>query len=158
GRLPGGPSRAAPEFRRPRSSSPPEPRGTRKLGREPRCRRGVSWEASWKGMSRTRHPRDDPANRGWRMNGFRAGAAILVLALQASPPATPSDQPVAIELPGGSGGIGFDDLQFSSRLGRVLAPGGRTGRLFLIDPKTLAVSFIEGFSPSESYGGGHGEG
>ena len=89
---------------------------------------------------------------------FDLGAAILVLLLQASPPATPSDQPVAIELPGGSGGIGFDDLQFSARLGRVLAPGGRSGRLFLVDPKTLAVSFVEGFSPSGTFGGGHGEG
>jgi hypothetical protein len=92
------------------------------------------------------------------MNGTSAGAAILVVALLGPSPATAADQPAAIELPGGSGGIGFDDLQFSSRLGRVLAPGGRTGRLFLVDPKTLAVSFIEGFSPSETYGGGHGEG
>jgi DNA-binding beta-propeller fold protein YncE len=87
-----------------------------------------------------------------------AGAAILALTLQASPPPTPSDPPVAIALPGGSGGIGFDDLQFSARLGRVLAPGGRSGRLFLVDPKTFAVSFIDGFSPSGPYGGGHGEG
>ncbi|HEY4231334.1 MAG TPA: hypothetical protein VGO79_14285 [Thermoanaerobaculia bacterium] len=85
------------------------------------------------------------------------GPAILVLALQASSPAPPPGG-VAVELPGGSAGIGFDDLQFSSRLGRVLAPGGRTGRLFLVDPKTLAVSFIEGFSPSQTFGGGHGEG
>ncbi len=86
-----------------------------------------------------------------------AGMAILVLAQQASSPAPPPGG-VAVELSGGSAGIGFDDLQFSARLGRVLAPGGRTGRLFLVDPKTLAVSFIEGFSPSETFGGGHGEG
>ncbi|HEY2797325.1 MAG TPA: hypothetical protein VGK26_05500 [Thermoanaerobaculia bacterium] len=92
------------------------------------------------------------------MSGTSAGAAILVVALLGPSPATAADQPVAIELPGGSGGIGFDDLQFSTRLGRVLAPGGRTGRLFLVDPKNLAVSWIEGFSPSRTYGGGHGEG
>ena len=32
--------------------------------------------------------------------------------------------PPAIDLPDGSPGIGFDDLQYSPRLHRVLAPGG----------------------------------
>jgi hypothetical protein len=63
-----------------------------------------------------------------------------------------------IELPGGSGGIGFDDLQFSASLEKVLVPGGRTGNLFLVDPKTRGVSSIGGFSPSKTFGGGHGEG
>jgi hypothetical protein len=61
-------------------------------------------------------------------------------------------------LPGGSGGIGFDDLRFSSKLQRVLAPAGRTGKLDLIDPKTQAVEAIEGFSSETSFGGGHGQG
>jgi hypothetical protein len=61
-------------------------------------------------------------------------------------------------LPGGDGGIGFDDLRFSPRLGRVLAPAGRTGKLDLIDPKTQAIESIDGFSSEASFGGGHGEG
>src|SRR5580765_2662915 len=66
--------------------------------------------------------------------------------------------PASVSLPGGDGGIGFDDLTYSSELGRVLAPAGRTGKLDLIDPKTLAVESIAGFSSSDSYANGHGEG
>lgn len=69
-----------------------------------------------------------------------------------------SAAPVAVPLPGGEGGIGFDDLGYSAELGRVLAPAGRTGRLDLIDPKTNAVTSVEGFSADAKFGGGHGEG
>jgi hypothetical protein len=40
----------------------------------------------------------------------------------------------------------------------VLVPGGRSGKLFLIDPKTHEVSVTGGFSVTASSGGGHGEG
>ena len=48
--------------------------------------------------------------------------------------------PHSIELPGGKPGIGFDDLQYSARLGRVLVPAGRSGTLDLIDPATGKVA------------------
>ena len=63
-----------------------------------------------------------------------------------------------ITLPGGSGGIGFDDLGFSLELGRVLVPAGRTGNLDLVDPGSLEVSTITGFSSDATYGGGHSQG
>jgi DNA-binding beta-propeller fold protein YncE len=64
----------------------------------------------------------------------------------------------AISIPGGAGGIGFDDLRYSRRLKRVLVPAGRTGVLVLIDPTTGAVDRISGFSESAGFAGGHGEG
>ena len=62
---------------------------------------------------------------------------------------------LAIDLPGGKPGIGFDDLQYSPRLHKVLAPGGRSGKLYLIDPKTNAVTSIGGFSTAKTFEGGH---
>lgn len=76
----------------------------------------------------------------------------LALLLAASPTT------VAVPVPGGSGGVGFDDLGFSPALHRVLVPGGRTGNLDLIDPVTHEITAIPGFSKDTSYGGGHGEG
>src|SRR5262249_29217637 len=68
-------------------------------------------------------------------------------------------KPATLALPGGDGGIGFDDLGFSPALHRVLAPAGRTGKLDLIDPKTQRIESIAGFSTDEDkFGGGHGEG
>src|SRR6478735_5780032 len=64
----------------------------------------------------------------------------------------------SVELPDGSPGIGFDDLRYSSRLHRVLVPSGRSGRLNLIDPDTLAVTSITGFSSTPDYSGGHDDG
>src|SRR5437870_520568 len=66
--------------------------------------------------------------------------------------------PTQLALPGGDGGIGFDDLRFSPSLHRVLAPAGRTGKLDLIDPASNAIESIEGFSSEAKFGGGHGEG
>ena len=64
----------------------------------------------------------------------------------------------SIPLPGGSGGIGFDDLRFSPSLGKILAPAGRTGNLDLIDPDDHAMTVIGGFAPTGDFRGGHGEG
>jgi hypothetical protein len=63
--------------------------------------------------------------------------------------------PVAIDLPNGKPGIGFDDLQYSRRLGRVLAPAGRAGTLALADPGTRKVTAIGAFSQAKTYEGGH---
>ena len=65
----------------------------------------------------------------------------------------------AIALPDGAGGIGFDDLGFARGQERVLVPAGRTGNLDLVDPATLDVVAIPGFSRSSpNGGGGHGSG
>ncbi|HTL36076.1 MAG TPA: hypothetical protein VL326_23255 [Kofleriaceae bacterium] len=82
---------------------------------------------------------------------------LLLVAATASADTTIA-KPTTLELPGGKGGIGFDDLRFSSELHRVLAPAGRTGKLDLIDPKTQAIESVDGFSSDASFGGGHGEG
>jgi DNA-binding beta-propeller fold protein YncE len=56
-----------------------------------------------------------------------------------------------IQLPDGKLGIGFDDLRYSARLHRVLVPGGRSGNLVLVDPDTLGIVTIPGFSTSSSF-------
>jgi DNA-binding beta-propeller fold protein YncE len=61
-------------------------------------------------------------------------------------------------LPGGAGGIGFDDLRYSPELGKVLVPAGRSGRLDLVDPKTRAIVAIEGFTSSSDGAPGHSQG
>ena len=66
--------------------------------------------------------------------------------------APPSNVPV-VALPGGSGGIGFDDLVFARGIRRVLVPAGGTGKLDLIDPDTRSITPIAGFSTGS--GGGH---
>lgn len=63
-----------------------------------------------------------------------------------------------MDFPEGSPGIGFDDLRYSVALHRVLVPAGRTGRLNLVDPDTLAVSSIDGFSAKAEYSGDHDDG
>ena len=67
-------------------------------------------------------------------------------------------QPTPVPLPGGSGGIGFDDLGYDEQLGLVLVPAGRSGNLDLVDPKTFAITSISGFSAQAGFGGGHGDG
>ncbi|HLI80771.1 MAG TPA: hypothetical protein VKV03_12360 [Candidatus Binataceae bacterium] len=61
-------------------------------------------------------------------------------------------------IPGGSGGIGFDDLSFSSELRKVIVPAGRTGKLILIDPGSKKIDEVTGFSSQTNFVGGHGEG
>src|SRR5882672_7663006 len=56
-----------------------------------------------------------------------------------------------VPLPNGAPGIGFDDLRYAPVLREVLAPGGRSGNLDLVDPDTLAVTAIGGFSISSSF-------
>jgi len=88
-------------------------------------------------------------------------AALLALALTGltggSRLTAGAAAPTTIALPGGAAGIGFDDLQFSAALDRVLVPAGRTGNLDLIDPATRAVTVIPGFSATGRFGGGHDE-
>ena len=89
-------------------------------------------------------------------------AGILVVLLVALPLASGrAGQPSAaapIPLPGGAGGIGFDDLSFAPTLGKLLVPAGRTGHLDLIDPLSRQIVPIAGFSAQGSFVQGHGEG
>jgi hypothetical protein len=94
-----------------------------------------------------------------------AGAAWLAGCSAGSQPATsPGDSGVAdgaradagasvtpVPLPNGAPGIGFDDLRYAPVLKKVLAPGGRSGNLDLVDPDTLAVTPIGGFSTSSAF-------
>ncbi len=96
----------------------------------------------------------------------RAALKAAVLALSAALTLRPAiargaeaEPPsVSIAIPGGSGGIGFDDLGFSRSLNKVLVPAGRTGTLALIDPQNMQVATIGGFASGTSFAGGHGEG
>src|SRR5262249_39473945 len=72
-------------------------------------------------------------------------------------PSKPSDLPF-VALPGGAAGIGFDDLIFDRAAGRVLAPGGRTGRLYLLAPDSQTVTFVSGFASQSDYDGSHDNG
>lgn len=92
-----------------------------------------------------------------------AAAALLLAASPrppSGPPAAPPEltaRPVAI--PGGEGGVGFDDLGFAPALGKVLVPAGRTGDLDLVDPASREVVAIPGFgSAPEGVRGAHGHG
>ncbi|HWE22906.1 MAG TPA: hypothetical protein VG496_03100, partial [Myxococcales bacterium] len=69
-----------------------------------------------------------------------------------------ADAVAPLALPGASGGTGFDDLRFSPELHKLLVPGGRTGRLYLVDAKTQAVDSIAGFTSSAEGSRGHSEG
>jgi DNA-binding beta-propeller fold protein YncE len=63
-----------------------------------------------------------------------------------------------IAIPGGSTGIGFDDLRFAPASGKVLVPAGRAGVLALVDAATRGVTGITGFSAKTEFSGGHDDG
>jgi hypothetical protein len=88
------------------------------------------------------------------MSGEVAMQAIVVTAALA---AVGISGPSAVPIPGGTGGVGFDDLLFAPGLHRVLVPAGRTGNLDLIDPATREVTAIAGFSTAER-AEGHSQG
>src|SRR5882724_6750221 len=88
-----------------------------------------------------------------------AGILVALLALPtASGRAGEPSKAAPIPLPGGEGGIGFDDLSFAPTLGKLLIPAGRTGNLDLIDPVTRQIAPLAGFSSQGSFVQGHGEG
>lgn len=71
---------------------------------------------------------------------------------------TKPSEGTALKLPNTPPGIGFDDLRYSATSHRVLIPSGRSGRLNLVNPDTLALTSIEGFSRNGEYTGGHDDG
>jgi hypothetical protein len=82
----------------------------------------------------------------------------LLLSCLAILAASGTISPTPLALPGGEGGIGFDDMGFAPSIHKVLVPAGRSGNLDLIDPDTKQVTAIGGFSSRTSFGGGHGQG
>jgi DNA-binding beta-propeller fold protein YncE len=78
---------------------------------------------------------------------------FLLAGCRGGPPASAT----IIALPDGRPGIGFDDLKFSTTYG-VLAPGGRSGNLDLVDPATHVVTAISGFSTEPLHFAGHDQG
>ena len=82
-----------------------------------------------------------------------SGFVLAYVGCRADPPAGAA----VIALPDGRPGIGFDDLKFSTTYG-VLAPGGRSGNLDLVDPSTRAVTAIGGFSMEPLHFAGHDQG
>jgi hypothetical protein len=60
-----------------------------------------------------------------------------------------------LELDGGAAGIGFDDLQYSSALDRLIVPAGRAGYVGLVEPLTSEITKLAGFSMTDTYAGGH---
>jgi hypothetical protein len=86
------------------------------------------------------------------------GAGQAAAAATSRPAPAAVLQALPVPLPGGEGGIGFDDLGFAPALGRVLVPAGRTGNLDLVDPASRQITAIGGFSSQRSFEKGHGEG
>ena len=76
-------------------------------------------------------------------------------------PPSPASSALAAEaypLPGGTGGIGFDDMLFARGLKKIVVPAGRTGKLVIIDPESHERIAIGGFNAAERHERGHGEG
>ncbi len=82
---------------------------------------------------------------------------VLALHLTAISRAAEIAASKTIAIPGGEAGIGFDDMGYSSALGKVIVPAGRTGTIALIEPGTDAIEVIGGFTHEDKFGGGHGE-
>jgi len=94
------------------------------------------------------------------MRAFAGILATMIVGFLLGIPASgdSSRGPTAVDLPGGSAGIGFDDLRFAPSLKRFLAPAGRTGNLALVDPTSHAVTVVPGFAAKGAFSGGHDDG
>jgi len=66
--------------------------------------------------------------------------------------------PQSVVLPGLEDGNGFDDLRYSVGLKKLLAPGNFSGNIYVIDPETLEVETIGGFSSAAAWDGGDMQG
>ena len=51
-----------------------------------------------------------------------------------------------VQLPGATGQIAFDELTYDARLGMVIVPASGTGVLALVNPTSLEVKYIPGFT------------
>jgi DNA-binding beta-propeller fold protein YncE len=66
--------------------------------------------------------------------------------------------PMTIPVPGGEGGVGFDDLRFSPALDRVIVPAANTGSIVLVEPHNWKLTHIGSLGDAKAYGGGHDDG
>src|SRR5205814_869446 len=94
---------------------------------------------------------------GGRLAATSSAPPPSVVAPTTAPQST-TPSVMAVALPDGNSGIGFDDLRYDTTLGQVLAPAGRTGNVDLVDPSTQAVTPIAGFSAQPRFNGGHDDG
>src|SRR5258708_39054146 len=67
---------------------------------------------------------------------------------EAGPCGTAADAgaPASVPLSGLETGYSFDDLRYSRTLHAMMVPGGYSGNIYLVDPDTLAVTTIGGFT------------
>ena len=56
-----------------------------------------------------------------------------------------------VSIPGGEDGINFDELAFSTDSHKILVPAGQRGMLYLINPQSLEMTSIGGFSSHDSF-------
>jgi hypothetical protein len=56
-----------------------------------------------------------------------------------------------VDLPDNKPGIGFDDMRYSPELKKLIVPAGRTGAIDLVDPQSLQITTISGFTASMSF-------
>ena len=84
---------------------------------------------------------------------------ILIFAAMTNPVFAQSSnstlKAAAVAIAGGDGGIGFDDMVYSPDLHKVFVPAGHTGKLYLIDPASFAMTSVGGFSSSAVMEKGH---
>lgn len=89
----------------------------------------------------------------WTATSIRVLSGLFAAAAALAQPA-----PTTIPIPEGEAGIGFDDLRYSTALGRLLVPAGRTGSIVLVQPGDWRITQIGGFSARKDFGGGHDDG
>jgi hypothetical protein len=88
----------------------------------------------------------------------RASYWIALSALFAASAVLAQPAPIAIPIPGGEKGVGFDDLRYSSTLKRVVIPGGNTGSIVLVRPGSWTLTRIGSLGEAKEWGGGHDDG
>ncbi len=64
----------------------------------------------------------------------------------AAPSGTPELTPTPVPLPGSPGRVTMDYLAVDAATGKVWVPAGNTGRVDIVDAKTLGVTSVEGFA------------
>lgn len=87
------------------------------------------------------------------MKNIKTSLIILALCLAFASATIVDARPQSISIPGGSEGIGFDDIGFARQINRIVVPAGKTGKIFLINPKNRALIDISGFSVVGKKGG-----
>ncbi len=96
------------------------------------------------------HPRRVKPGRRARRMGFLAGALALAWAVAGCAlllnPTALATKPVALFNPPEK--VAFADMDYDAQMGKVIVPAADTGQLALIDPNTLAIDWISGFSNS----------